>query len=262
MTDDNKADARRLERDIRETQDQIGDTVSKLEEQLSPKKIVQSLFSDDGGKTGEYIEMAKRNPIAAAMIGGGLAWLMSGKTPFKDDKPEPTVEHHDGHHRSYVDHMSRVEQQHGEEQESYSRRRDMARANYFMLERGHDEDDKGFRQRLDEATSSLRDRTSAFGAKASDAASSAGRSLQDAGNTAADAGNKALGKAQEIYKQNPLVGGLLMAALGAAVGAAVPISEVETEKLGAIGDQARAKIAEGGAVVVDKAKEKVDALSS
>jgi hypothetical protein len=77
MTDDSNGDVSQMEHDIRDTQDQIGATVNKLEAQLKPRKIVQSLF---GGEAGKWIRMVKSNPMAAAMIGGGIIWLALGTT--------------------------------------------------------------------------------------------------------------------------------------------------------------------------------------
>ena len=260
MSDDN-ADVRQMEHDIQDTQDQIGETVNKLEAQLNPKRLVQSLISGDDGQFGEWITMAKRNPMAAAMIGGGIVWLMSGKgdkASSKADRPEQ----HDPHHRSYLDHMSSVELRDGEEPAAYIQRRDAARGTYLMLERGDGEDDGGFRQRLDDATSTLRDRTSAFGDHAKDAASGFGRSLATTRGKVADAGKKALSGARDLYERSPLVGGLLAAAIGAGSGALLPVSQAESNKLGALGDQARSKLAEGKTALVDKAKDKTDAVAS
>lgn len=77
MTDNSNGNVSRMEHDIRDTQDQIGKTVNKLEAQLNPRKIIQSLF---GGEVGKWIRMAKSNPMAAAMIGGGIIWLALGTT--------------------------------------------------------------------------------------------------------------------------------------------------------------------------------------
>ena len=52
--------------------------------------------------------------------------------------------------------MSRCEPQPNEDDLAYRRRRDLARANYLMIEQHHDEDEKSFRDRLNAATDTLR----------------------------------------------------------------------------------------------------------
>lgn len=72
MTDDNEDEVQRLEQDIRHTQDQIGDTVSKLKVRLSPRRRIQSLFSTRHGQASRWIGTAK----ALAMIGASAIWLI------------------------------------------------------------------------------------------------------------------------------------------------------------------------------------------
>lgn len=110
--------------------------------------------------------------------------------------------------RPYLDHMSAINQRDGEELIAYSSRREAARANYLMLKRGNNDDEICFRQRLDDATAALRDRTSAFGDHAKDAASDMSQSLEKAGSKAADKAKRALNAGCDLYGRSPLIGGL------------------------------------------------------
>src|SRR3546814_4133395 len=65
---------------------------------------------------------------------------------------------HDGFHRSYLDHMSKVQRIPDEDDLTFQRRRNYARADYLMIERNHDEDEKSFHDRLNAATDKLRER--------------------------------------------------------------------------------------------------------
>ena len=78
---DRTADA--LERDIIETQDEIGETVEELEGALSPSALGRDLLGEDGMETAkEAFEVAKRNPLPVALIAVGAVWLFA-----KSDAP-------------------------------------------------------------------------------------------------------------------------------------------------------------------------------
>ena len=79
---DNRQDPAAIEQDIRRTQDQIGDTVAKLEEQLNPRELARTVVGEDGNEIArEALEITRRNPIPVAMIAVGLIWLLAtGRT--------------------------------------------------------------------------------------------------------------------------------------------------------------------------------------
>jgi len=123
--------------------------------------------------------------------------------------------------------MSRCEQRPDEDDMSYQRRRNQSRANYFMLERDHDEDDHAFRKRLDEATEKLRERRD----KASE-------SVRNLGNQSRERAQQAASKAQGLYYDSPLIGGLAAAFVGAIAGSALPSTRVEERYVGGLGEAA------------------------
>lgn len=78
MADRKTQDPETLEREIRETQDDIGDTVEKLEDKLSPDNVAHSLLGDDGEElASNALDIVRRNPIPVAMIAVGLIWLVA-----------------------------------------------------------------------------------------------------------------------------------------------------------------------------------------
>jgi hypothetical protein len=201
----------------------------------------------------KLLDIARRKPIALAMIAGGAIWLASdadAKLPsFGGRTSSPDVDKGDAFHRDYIAHMERVERQRDEDDLAYQRRRDQARANYFMIERGHEEDEGSFRQRLDDATEAFRQKRRAWMDGTSEAVSSAGETAQQAVNRTRDA-----------YFGNPLIGGLISAAVGAIVGTAVPLTETEDEQLAGLGEAARDKLDEQKDRLVSAAREKKDEL--
>ena len=249
-----------IEQDIRRTQDEMSRTVDRIGDQLTIKNVVNALLdkADDNNVDARMlIDGARRNPMALGLIAAGAIWLVSDKdskfptirSGKSRDTDELDLDGRDIHHRDYVSHMSSVEMREGEDAMAYQRRRDIARANFFMVEPNHDEDDHSFRQRLDSMADKFREKRRAW----SDSTSQAGQATKQKGRMAAS-------RAQDMYDSNPLVGGILAAAVGAALGSAVPISRQEQDKLGAVGARARDMANEQKDQLASQAREKKDEL--
>ena len=246
-----------IEREIRRTQDNMSRTVDKIGDQISIKNLFNAALdkADENGVDARMlIDGARRNPIALGLIAAGAIWLVSDKDsklpslPAKTGKPDDTDDL-DLHHRDYVSHMSTIEQRGDEDIMAYQRRRDLARSNFFMVERNHEEDESSFRKRLDETTDKFREKRRAFAASTS--------RVQEVGKEKAQA---AAGKAQDLYAGNPLVGGILAAAVGAAFGSALPVTRQERDTLGSLGEKARNAIGEQTEKVTAQVREKKDEL--
>lgn len=257
-----------IEQDIRRTQDDMSRTVDKIGDQLTPKKIVNALLdkADESGVDTQYlIDGARRNPLALGLIAAGAIWLVSDKDSkfpslpkrkskgSADDFNELDLTGHDIHHRDYVSHMSAFELRDGEDDLSFQRRRDLHRANFLMCERNPDEDDSSFRQRLNDMTDSFREKRRAWSDSASQSATATKRRTQQLASQAS-------ARAQDLYGSNPLVSGILAAALGAALGSTIPVSRTEQEQLGGIGSKARDLASEQKDELTAMAMEKKDAL--
>jgi hypothetical protein len=263
MNDRTHEDPAEIERDIRRTQEEMSRTVDAIGDQLTPRNLLNALLDKADSNNVDarmLLDGARRNPLALAMIAGGAIWLVSdndAKLPkFERHKSEPDASLGvDPHHRDYISHMERVEMRDGEEFASYQRRRDAARANYFMVERAHDDDDHSFRQKLDQATENFRNRRHAW----ADSTRHAGKAV--AGGSRAAVGS-AVGKSQELYSSNPLIGGLVAAAAGAFFGSLLPETQAEQQALGGIGEKARTAATEHADQLVSAAREKKDDLVS
>ena len=257
-----------IEQDIRRTQDEMSKTVDKLGNQLSAKNLFNAMLdkADENGVDAQYlVEGARRNPMALGLIAAGAIWLVSdkdskfpsmpsrGKKPQAGTKDEFDLNGHDVHHRDYVGHMSALDMREGEDEVSYQRRRDLHRANFLMCERRPDEDEHSFRSRLDGMTESFRAKRRAWSDSASQ---SGGAASQKARQTARQASTQA----QDMYSSNPLIGGILAAAVGAAFGSTLPVSRQEQEKLGSVGSKAREMASEQKDQLTSKAMEKKDEL--
>ena len=81
MTDNvtrDRNDEAAIEKDVRRTQDEIGDTVHKLEEKMNPRDIAHDVMGDEGTDVArEALDVTRQNPIPVAMIAVGLIWLLA-----------------------------------------------------------------------------------------------------------------------------------------------------------------------------------------
>lgn len=249
-----------IEADIRRTQEDMSRTVDEIGNQLTLRNIVDALLdkADDSNVDARMLlDGARRNPVALGLIAAGTIWLVSDKdSKFpsmgsgKSRKSgEMDLDGQDIHHRDYVEHMTAVEFREGEDPVAYQRRRDIARASFLMCERRPDEDEHSFRQRLDDMTESFRQKRRAW----MDSASNAGAATSDTAR-------RAVSRTQDMYYSNPMVGGIIAAAVGAAFGSAVPVSRKEQETLGGVGEKAREMASEQKDQIQSKLREKKDEI--
>jgi hypothetical protein len=78
---DTRADEEMIERDIERTQDQMGETVQKLEDSLDPREMARSLMGDENTDlVKDALDLARQNPIPVAMIAVGAIWLLASSS--------------------------------------------------------------------------------------------------------------------------------------------------------------------------------------
>lgn len=266
-----------IERDIRTAQDEMSRTVEQIEGELTPRSIMNALFdkAESGGVDMRYLlDGARRNPLALGLIAAGGLWLVSdadanasglgfgkagskhkNRTDGADSDTSYGVTAGTWHpdHRRYVDHMAACQPEAGEDDQAYRRRRDLNRANYFMVEPGHDEDDGAFRQRLDAATEQARNSwTKATG------------SAQRLADSTRDRTKTAVSDVQDFYGNNPMLGGFAAAFVGAVAGAMLPATRTEERYVGEIGEQALgaagAQVKKVGAAAREKKDDLLDQI--
>lgn len=262
MTTTKHEDPAAIEREIRRTQENMSSTVDRIGDQLSIKNVFNALLdkADESNVDARMLlDGARRNPVALGLIAAGAIWLVSDKDaklpsmPSIGSKtpkmPKQNNDSFTASHGDYISHMSAIERRADEEDAEYQRRRDTARSNFFMVERGHDEDEHKFRQRLDSMSEKFRDKRRAWANTSTDLQAAAKQKAQVAAH-----------KTQDMYDANPLIGGILAAAIGAAFGSALPVTRQEKDSLGSIGQKARNTISEQTEQVGSKVREKKDEL--
>lgn len=265
-----------IEQEIRDTQREMSDTVNQIGAQLTPRNLLNGLLDKadaSGVDTRTLLDTARRNPLALGMIAVGGLWLVSDSdarpSALKpnlgggsrarshsrgDYAPEDTF------HRGYVEHMGSVEHRADEDWDAWRRRRDHARASYLMIEPRHDEDEQSFRRRLDEATESMRQRRDEAADRARELAQQTYESAGNLAHGASQGARRAASQARSFYDDNPLLGGLAAAFVGAIAGSTIPVSRTEEEHLGGLGARAIDRAKDTAQHVGEHVRDKKDEL--
>ena len=237
--------AEEIEREVEATRAGLDDAIDALKSKMSPGQIIdelsQSLKGAGGGEMlGNLGAQVKDNPLAVAMIGAGVAWLMMGKgsgghAQTQSEATPPFTVHH--HHAG----SSSVEGPQGEE-DGVSRLGELKAKAADMAQ--------GAATQAGEALSKAKD--GAMGV-----AGQAKHGLESLGQGAASAGHKLQDRVSSSLDHEPLVIGALGLAVGLAIGAALPSTPLEDRTFGSardkLLDEAKARASDGVEQVKDAA---------
>jgi len=292
---ENKSSAE-LQRELEQQRNRVENTIDEIQQKLSPGQMVDELLAYTKGGGGEFVSSLQRNitanPLPVALLGVSLAWLMAkpvatGGNPPIDrqgggdvyddtDYPIATIS------GSSLQRVGQV----GEGRERYSEfiddagKKFRARSDTLGKRAGHFTDEagnrfKGFSDAAGQRIGQIRDEAGNLLDDASGWAShtwqmaretmhdvrdavSAGRSHMGAASTSALGQMGSLNETMlHQLRDQPLVGGALAFALGAALGAALPHTEQEDAAIGEVADTVKAKAAEQAADIYGQGKEKV-----
>jgi uncharacterized protein YjbJ (UPF0337 family) len=255
---DNAADKapEQIQQEIEQTRSSMTSKLSALEQKLSPRQVASDLFDmarerivgTGNGSTG-MIDIIKQNPIPVALIGIGLGWLVFSGRSRQDSG------------RNYA----------GSEaygQDDRDQRRDYGgpATGTFSTSR--------LRGQAADAAGKARDYAGDVAGRARDYASSAYQQARDtAGSTYSQVGERAgayYGQARGIagsaysrvegtMQENPLLVGGAGLAIGAAIGAILPLTSQEREYLGEAGGQLVEQANEMGREAWTRARETAEA---
>lgn len=295
--------AAELQREIEADRQRIEEKLHEIQERMSPGELMDELLEyakTSGGS--EYLSnlgvALKSNPIPVALMGVSLAWLIANpasRAPRHEDKGE---DYPLAPVRGSVRRVGPVESSFGERyshfaDESGSRFRALTddagrRAGHFVDPAGKVY--RGFADAAGKQIEDIRDETgalfdeasgwasrtwrqvSAAAGRMSDSVAGAGRSLADsvqgAGRSLEEQGAQLNAAILRHFRDQPLVGGALAFAAGAAIGAALPHSEAEDEAIGDMAEDVRSNISaranagvaqamEAGQEILDKAGDAV-----
>lgn len=221
-------------------------TVTEIREQIKGdihdatigrvEQMANNLREGTRGAGASLVNTIKENPIPAALVGFGLAWLIFGKSngssssSWRDD-------------RSYYE--DREDWRYGYDDERRGRSGLGERAGTMASDISHKASDVA--GSVSDAADTVKERAGDFVNQAQERVGMAGQQLR--GQT-----HQVMDKSQTLMQDNPLMAGVVALALGAAVGLMLPVSERENQLMG----EARDKFMDraGGVVhdTVDKAQ--------
>ena len=283
-----------LQREIDEERNRIGSRIDAIQDRLSPGQLIDELLNY-GKKSGgaEYLHnlgtAMKTNPVPVALMGASMVWLMAqqntGSRHESDTDPYDTEVYPLYPARGTV---RRLGPPQGDGDARYSHFSDDSgkrlraltdaaghRAGHFVDEAGQtyrgfmDAGGRQVDQILDESGKALdtasgwasstwrkvKSASSQMGAGASSAASSAGEGMASAGADMRQRSMEINDALMRQFRDQPLVGGALAFAVGAAIGAALPSTETEDAAVGETADKVRKAAAENTSRAVDKGSE-------
>lgn len=241
-----------LEREAERVRADIADTAEHLKDKMSPGQLMDEVvdyFKD--GDANQLLSNLKTqvrdNPLALALVGGGLAWLMMGSGSSSHHSPAtgrtpPARSMHAPSNAASADTTSTMRSgSHASSSEST-----VAKGAEAIRDRG-----ASVAASIGEAATSATDTMSA---KAHDLRDAVGDYVSSASHAGTEAGSHLKSSFLDALEREPLVLGALGVAVGAAIGAMLPPTRAEQEYLGEASrkarDSAEAAIADG----VDKAK--------
>lgn len=268
-----------LEREIAEDRRRIENKLDAIQQRMSPGQLVDEVISyaksSGGGEYAANLSAAvKNNPVPMALVGVGLAWLMAGPKTSVASYAEP--ENHDYPLATIQGEVRRSGPVTVDGENRYSHFTDSAGSRYKALtdatgrRAGHfiDESGKTFRGFADASGRhyhDLRDEAGKLFDEASGWVSSTWqdltRSAGKTGDTVSQAGRSAVDASAQLndailkhFRDQPLVGGALAFAVGAAIGAALPHTKIEDEALGSTSDEVKSMVGHQASEALEKAE--------
>jgi ElaB/YqjD/DUF883 family membrane-anchored ribosome-binding protein len=283
------SEADRLERDLEQDREHLRATLGAIEEKMSPGRLLDEAMSyfNTGPKAfaSDLTTQIRDNPMPALLTGVGLAWLMMSdrKAPAAPPGKVDTSLETDGFgfsvdpadYDAWTEH-DRLQQAEwscvrmaDESAEAHARRLDQARAAALGLAYDPREDQAGFSTRVRGAADTVKHKgasareklkQAAASAKhgAGSAASSGAHGLQSAASSAKGGAQAAVSSGLQFHESNPVATGAIGVALGALLGAALPLSRKEEAALGAVADKGLAAGAEMSRKGSDAVKESMN----
>jgi hypothetical protein len=246
-----------LEKDAERVRAELADTAEHLKDKMSPGQLMDEVvnyFKD--GDTNQLLSNLKHqvrdNPLALAVVGSGLAWLMMGSGPSTTSsrtasRPAPRWTGGASGRNGTSPAGSPVSADSsapdpGSPGLGSSIGKGAAAVKSAAGEAAHG---------LGDAVSSAAD---AVSATMHDMHNAASDSFSNAANTGAEIGARAKSTFIDALEREPLVIGALGVAVGAAIGAMLPTTRTEQDYMGAASAKAREKAEGTFSDGIDKAK--------
>jgi ElaB/YqjD/DUF883 family membrane-anchored ribosome-binding protein len=288
-----------LEREVEAQRDRVEASIGEIKDRLSPGQLIDELLSytKNGGSNfaSSLGQSLTANPLPAALVGVGLVWLMSSQAGGNNQpqKRSTSADYQDypyanirGGALKRISHAADDQGEWWSEFETGTGDRYKARSNAKGHRLGHFTDSAGkfFGGFIDDAGHRVKNFSDEAGNTLDDAAGWASHAWSDLqhgvseqidslASTAKQVGGSMQARSDQMTRQitslfesQPLVGGALAFAAGAALGAALPHTRQEDRLLGETGDELRKQAGDVAGDLYEKGKEQVgeayDAVSA
>ncbi len=262
MTSDSRT-PEEIERDIEREREAMRANINTLQRKFSMDGIMNDVSDMLRGRSSDIGRVAKetlgRNPVAVAMIGAGVAWLMLSKGGSNGASSGASADRYGfGSARSGSSHRSTGSRDamggSGMQADDMAWLHDdwdgdddwnrsqgggitgaVKRGASNMMDTAKDAVD-AVRDRASRLTDRLSHGTDGLSDTARERVVSARRAAHDAQRTAREALHKGANAATDAFENQPLVVGALAMAVGAGIGASLPRTRVEDRTLGSSSD--------------------------
>jgi hypothetical protein len=224
---------------VRRARADLGETVDALKQKLSMSELiseVQTYLGDSGGMSNmmnNLSRQAQSNPMALAMIGAGFAWLMMSANGRGGGGSRP----HDYSRHTTNSMGAKVGDAAASARQASS---DVAgRVGSAMSEAG----------------SAVASAAESVSSGVASAASASSRAIGDVGDAVAEAPYELQRVGEDMVERHPLVVGAAAIALGAAIGAALPRTDLEDRQLGDASEKMKDAVSAQGEKVMRSAED-------
>lgn len=261
------SEADQLERNLEQDREHLRETLGALEEKMSPGRLLDEAMAyfNTGPKAfaSDLTTQVRNNPMPALLTGVGLAWLMMSdrKAPTASSEttasPERTswdysVDAADYDAWSEHERLQQAEwacvRLESETPEAHALRLDQARAAALGLAYDPQEDHTSFSTRVRSAADTVRQKGGSARDKLKRAAASAkhgagsmtsagAHGLKSAAGSTVSGAKAAATSGMHLHETNPIATAAIGVALGALLGAALPLSRTEEKALGDVADK-------------------------
>lgn len=254
---ESRKDPERLEREIDQQRDTIGNIVSALENKLSPGEIVDRVMRASKGTGGEFAKnlgtVVRANPMPTLLASVGLVWLYASRHDTAPVRQPATP----SYGRTYAS-------------PGLDSSTDLGSSSYSSMDDDSQDESGGIASSIKEKAANMRGGIAQKASHLRDGAShlreNAAGKLQGAKHRVGQGAQRATqtvrqqaGRAGEGFNHmmdtNPMVVGAIGIGIGALLGAALPTTRKEDQLLGQTGDKLRSKAGEATQVVREKGRE-------
>ncbi len=230
----------RIEADLRDSRHRLSDTLDAIGTKLSPGQMLDEVLGLAQGQAGHLTanlgRQVRDNPLPAVLIVAGAALLLLNKGGRSSDGRHD--EERDQRHHLLEQARAQTMRLSGESEEAFDDRLHMAYAKALEVKQSAGEAVSDFKRRVGEMVGHAKHAAAGAGNRVSHAMSDATHHLRDQGrHLGRDAAHTAH-QVQNLYRDTPLAAGGIAVAIGALIGSATPLTNVERDGLGEIADRA------------------------